>query len=174
MFQITSKTLGLSESSRFMIIALFILISIAFLLNFVLFLKFFRLWLQAKLSGADIKFSELMGMWLRTRNVEAIVSSKITAIQGGLDITTKELESHYLAGGRVKKLVEALILAKEAKIDFPKDYAKSVDLAKRDLLDAIEFANKTGNLPKFEDIKENSVRRRKDLIERFKSIAISV
>ena len=154
MFQTTSKTLGLSESSRVMIIALLIIISVTILLNFLLFIKFFRFWLQAKLSGADIKFSELIGMWLRKENVETIVIGKITAIQGGLDITTKELESHYLAGGRIEKLVEALILAKKAKIDFPKDYVKAIDLAKRDLLDAIEFANKTGKLPKFEDIKK--------------------
>ncbi len=71
-----------------------ILLLVAFVL-LMLFLKFFRLWLQAKLSRADVKFSELIGMWLRKVDIKTIVLSKITGIQAGLTLTTRDLESHF-------------------------------------------------------------------------------
>ncbi|MHC4062142.1 MAG: flotillin-like FloA family protein, partial [Planctomycetota bacterium] len=100
---------------------------------FLLFMKFFRLWLQAKLSRADVKFSELIGMWLRRVDTRVIVLSKITAIQAGLSLTTTDLESHYLAGGRVPNVVRALIAANRANIELTLKTATAIDLAGRDI-----------------------------------------
>ena len=104
----------------------------------LIFLNFFWLWLQAYLSGANVKFSELIGMWLRRVDYRAIVLSKITAIQAGLNVTTRDLESHYLAGGRVPNVVRALIAANRANIPLDFKTATAIDLAGRDLLDAVQ------------------------------------
>ena len=74
--------------------------------------KFLRIWLQSKFSGAVVTFAELIGMWLRKVNVRETVLSRIMAVQAGLDVTRIDLESHYLAGGNVAKVAQALILAR--------------------------------------------------------------
>jgi uncharacterized protein YqfA (UPF0365 family) len=101
-------------------------------------LKFARLWLQAYFSRADVRLSDLIGMWLRRVDSRTIVLSKITAVQAGLELTTKDLESHYLAGGRVPNVVRALIAADRANIDLSYKTATAIDLAGRDILDAIQ------------------------------------
>ncbi|MHC4434214.1 MAG: flotillin-like protein FloA [Planctomycetota bacterium] len=116
-------------------LALLVIVMVVF---FLLFLKFFRLWLQARLSRADVKFSELIGMWLRRVDTRAIVLSKITAIQAGLTLTTTDLESHYLAGGRVPNVVRALIAANRANIELSLQTATAIDLAGRDILEAVQ------------------------------------
>ncbi len=67
-----------------------------------------------------------------------IVLSKITAIQAGLKLTTKDLESHYLAGGRVPNVVRALIAANRANIELSFQTATAIDLAGRDILEAVQ------------------------------------
>jgi len=119
-------------------VTLLVILIIAVLVFFLLFLKFFRLWLQAKLSRADVKFSELIGMWLRRVDTRTIVLSKITAIQAGLTLTTRDLESHYLAGGRVPNVVRALVAANRANIDLSLKTATAIDLAGRDILEAVQ------------------------------------
>jgi len=118
--------------------AMMVILVLAVVVFFLLFLKFFRLWLQAKLSRADVKFSELIGMWLRKVNSRTIVLSKITAIQAGLQLTTRDLESHYLAGGDVPRVVRALIAANRANIDLSLQTATAIDLAGRDILEAVQ------------------------------------
>jgi len=66
------------------------------------------------------------------------VLSKITAVQAGLTLTTRDLESHYLAGGRVPNVVRALIAANRANIDLTLETATAIDLAGRDILDAVQ------------------------------------
>jgi len=108
-------------------------------LLFVFFaLKFARLWLQAFFSRANIKLSELVGMWLRKVDARTIVFSKITAIQAGITLTTQDLESHYLAGGRVANVVRALIAADRANIELSWKTGTAIDLAGRDILDAVQ------------------------------------
>ena len=118
--------------------AVMVILILAVFVFFMLFLKFFRLWLQAKLSRADVKFSELIGMWLRKVDIRTIVLSKITAIQAGLTLTTRDLESHYLARGDVWKVVRALIAANRANIDLTLKTATAIDLAGRDILEAVQ------------------------------------
>jgi len=119
-------------------VTLLVILIIAALVFLLLVLKFFRLWLQAKLSRADVKFSELIGMWLRKVDIRTIVISKITAVQAGLSLTTQDLESHFLAGGRVPNVVRALIAANRANIDLTLKTATAIDLAGRDILDAVQ------------------------------------
>jgi len=126
------------DSLKVIGVALLVIVILVALVFFLLFLKFFRLWLQAKLSRADVKFSELIGMWLRKVDIRTIVLSKITAIQAGLTLTTQDLESHYLAGGRVPNVVRALVAANRANIDLSLKTATAIDLAGRDILEAVQ------------------------------------
>ncbi|KPK44808.1 MAG: hypothetical protein AMJ65_01995 [Phycisphaerae bacterium SG8_4] len=119
-------------------LALLVIVILVAVVFFLLFLKFFRLWLQARLSRADVKFSELIGMWLRRVDTRTIVLSKITAIQAGLTLSTRDLESHFLAGGRVPNVVRALIAANRANIELSLQTATAIDLAGRDILEAVQ------------------------------------
>jgi uncharacterized protein YqfA (UPF0365 family) len=100
--------------------------------------QFFTLWLQAFMAGSNVTMWSLIGMRLRKVDSRQIVLSKISAIQAGLNLTTEQLESHYLSGGRVPNVVRAMIAAHRAKIDLPWDQAAAIDLAGRDVLDAVQ------------------------------------
>ncbi|UCD00303.1 MAG: flotillin-like protein FloA [Phycisphaerales bacterium] len=115
-----------------------VVVGIIGLVGLLLIVKFARLWLQAYFSRADVRLSELIGMWLRKVDARTIVISKITAIQAGLTLTTKDLESHYLAGGRVPNVVRALVAANRANIDLSLKTATAIDLAGRDILEAVQ------------------------------------
>jgi len=103
-----------------------------------LLFAFGRLWVQAWLSGARVTIAELIGMSLRKVNARTIVLSRITAVQAGLDISQRDLESHYLAGGRVPNVVRALIAANRANIELSFNVATAIDLAGRDILEAVQ------------------------------------
>jgi len=120
------------------LLGILVILGIAVLVFILIIASFFKLWLQAKLSRADVKFSELIGMWLRKVEPRTIVLSRITAVQAGLDISQRDLESHYLAGGRVRNVVSALIAANRANIDLSWKTATAIDLAGRDILDAVQ------------------------------------
>ncbi len=142
MYNLTNSILaagaGDSNFLQFIGVGLLVLVILVVIVFLLLFLKFFRLWLQAKLSRADVKFSELIGMWLRKVDTMVIVRSKIIGIQAGLTLTTRDLESHYLAGGRVPNVVRALVAANRANIDLSLQTATAIDLAGRDILDAVQ------------------------------------
>ncbi len=138
MYNLINMVLAISDSAKVAFTVLLVIVAIVVLILFLLFLKFFSLWLQAKLSRADVKFSELIGMFLRKVDYRTIVRSKITAIQAGLTVTTRDLESHFLAGGRVPNVVRALIAANRANIDLPLRTATAIDLAGRDILEAVQ------------------------------------
>jgi uncharacterized protein YqfA (UPF0365 family) len=138
MYNLINTTLAQSDPTKVVMVAILVVVVLAAIVFFMLFLKFFRLWLQARLSRADVKFSELIGMWLRRVDTRTIVLSKITAIQAGLTLTTTDLESHYLAGGRVPNVVRALVAANRANIDLSLKTATAIDLAGRDILEAVQ------------------------------------
>jgi len=138
MYNLTNTTLAQADPVKMVGIALLVIVILVAFVFLLLFLKFFRLWLQAKLSRADVKFSELIGMWLRKVDIRTIVLSKITGIQAGLKLTTRDLESHFLAGGRVPNVVRALVAANRANIDLSLQTATAIDLAGRDILDAVQ------------------------------------
>ncbi|MFG0241014.1 MAG: flotillin-like protein FloA [Gimesia chilikensis] len=108
---------------------------------FALFARFAGLWIQCKLTNAKIGFFNLVMMTIRKVNPTIIVRSKIMAIQAGVtksyDISTRDLEAHYLAGGNVPNVIRALIAAQRAKIDLDWQSAQAIDLAGRDFLDAV-------------------------------------
>jgi uncharacterized protein YqfA (UPF0365 family) len=112
------------------------------LIGAIVFFKFFNLWFQAVATGANISMWSLVFMSFRKVNARAIVEAKIMAKQAGLDtindMTTRALESHYLAGGNVKRVVQALIVAHRAKIDLNWDTAAAIDLAGRNVLEAVQ------------------------------------
>jgi len=138
MYNLINTALAQTDPAKVVLVALLVIVILVVIVAFLLFLKFFRLWLQARLSRADVKFSELIGMWLRRVDTRTIVLSKITAIQAGLALTTQDLESHFLAGGRVPNVVRALVAANRANIDLSLKTATAIDLAGRDILEAVQ------------------------------------
>ncbi|MCX7804330.1 MAG: flotillin-like protein FloA [Planctomycetota bacterium] len=111
---------------------------ILFCLFFIfLIFKFGRLYLQALLSGAPVSFMSLIGMSLRGVSASVIVQCRIMAQKAGLSVETDKLEAHYLARGNVPRVIQALIAASKANIDLNFDRACAIDLAGRDILDAV-------------------------------------
>ncbi|HVJ69542.1 MAG TPA: flotillin-like protein FloA [Caulifigura sp.] len=108
----------------------------------MIFAKYFGLWVQSKFTGAGISLANLVMMSFRKVNPSVIVRSKIMAVQSGLTdanqgLTTRALEAHYLAGGNVPNVVRALIAAHRAGIDMDWQVAQAIDLAGRDVLEAV-------------------------------------
>ncbi len=119
-------------------------IAIAVLFMFVItILAYGRLWFQAYMSNARVGFLSLVGMSLRQVNSRVILQAKIMALQAGVGsdpqtgITTRRLEAHYLAGGNVPNVINAIIAAHRADIDLDFDRAAAIDLAGRDVLEAV-------------------------------------
>lgn len=112
------------------------------LIFFGIFMYFFRWWIQAKLTRASIGLGDLIGMFFRKVKPSVIVPSKIMAVQAGLedpDLTSRNLEAHYLAGGNVPQVVRALVAANKAKtIHLNFREAAAIDLAGRDVLQAVQ------------------------------------
>ena len=116
-----------------------IIVAIFAILIFILLIfAYGSLWLQARLSGASVTFAELIGMTLRKVNARTITVSRITAAKAGIELSTAQLESHFLAGGRVPNVVRALIAATRASIELSWETATAIDLAGRDILDAVQ------------------------------------
>ena len=138
MYSLIKVISAVGSATRSLAVVLLLIVILFVMVAFLLFLKFFRLWLQAKLSRANVNFFELMGMWLRKVDARTIVMSRITAVQAGLTLTTQDLESHFLAGGNVAKVVRVMILAKRKKIDLSWKDATTIDLEGRDVLREIQ------------------------------------
>ncbi len=115
------------------------LLAILALVFVFLFAKYFKLWLRAFVTRAKIGPFALVFMSLRKVNPNVIVDSKIMAVQAGLtSITTESMEAHYLAGGNIRRVVQALIAAHRAKIDLDWETAAAIDLAGRNVLEAVQ------------------------------------
>lgn len=96
------------------------------------------IWIKAMVSGAHIPAKKLVGMKLRNVDVALIVNNYINAIKAGVKITVDDLETHYMAGGNIERVVDALIMAHGAKINLTVANAKAIDLANRDILQAVQ------------------------------------
>lgn len=114
------------------VVGLFVLLLITLVINYA------ALWFQALLSRAPVSFWDLVGMRFRKVDPRTIVLSRIRAVKAGLNISSNQLETHYLSGGRVPTVVTALIAADRARIALPWDTACAIDLAGRDILDAVQ------------------------------------
>ena len=103
-----------------------------------------KLWFQAYMSKADVKLLSLVAMGFRQVSPKIIVAAKIRARQAGLDInrkdgiSTERLEAHYLAGGNVLNVIPCHYCCHRAGIDLDYDRAVAIDLAGRDVLDAVQ------------------------------------
>lgn len=103
----------------------------------------FGLWISALASGVSVSPIDLIAMRLRNVVPHAIINPAIMAIKGGLDnIQLQSLESHYLAGGNVGRVVSALITAQRAGIPLSFKQATAIDLAGRDVLEAVRLCVK--------------------------------
>lgn len=98
------------------------------------------LWIAAWASGAYVGLSTLVGMRFRRVPPTVVVNARISAVKAGLDISTNDLEAHYLAGGDVTRVVNALISADKANIEMPFKRAAAIDLAGRDVLEAVKMS----------------------------------
>jgi uncharacterized protein YqfA (UPF0365 family) len=113
------------------------------LVVFALLARYLRLWVQSYASSAGIGLFDLVAMSFKKVNPAVIVRSKIMAVQAGLGdssgITRQALEGHYMAGGRVPLVVQALIAANRAKMrDLDWKLATAIDLAGRNVREAVQ------------------------------------
>ena len=120
--------------------ALTLLILVVAVLVIVLYLIPVRLWVAAFASGAYVGLFTLVGMRLRRVPPSTIVTARISAVKAGLDISVNDLEAHFLAGGNVVNVVNALISADKANIAMPFKRAAAIDLAGRDVLAAVKMS----------------------------------
>ena len=129
-----------ATSTNFNII-FWVVLAIVGLIGFVMLIvisQYIQLAVQAWLSGAPVSLLKLVMMRLRKVSPTEIVFNRISAKKAGLDIDSDQLESHFLAGGNIERVVRAMIAADKAKIDLPWDRATAIDLAGRDILDAVK------------------------------------
>ena len=114
------------------------IVAIVILAIFFHFVPFF-LWLSAKVSGVHISLIQLFLMRIRNVPPGVIVPSLIEAHKAGLkNITRDNLEAHYMTGGHVQRVVHALVSASKANIDLPFEKATAIDLAGRDVFEAVQ------------------------------------
>ena len=122
------------------LIAFIVVGGLIFLALFFHYVPFF-LWLSAKVSGVNISLMQLFLMRIRKVPPYVIVPGLIEAHKAGLsNITRDELEAHYLAGGHVEKVVHALVSASKARIELPFQMATAIDLAGRDVFEAVQMS----------------------------------
>lgn len=127
----------LTSGSLFMIgIIVVALIFLGILLSFVPVM----LWISALAAGVRISIFTLVGMRLRRVTPSRVVNPLIKAHKAGLNVTTNQLESHYLAGGNVDRVVNALIAAHRANIELSFERCAAIDLAGRDVLEAVQMS----------------------------------
>ncbi|MGI8383301.1 MULTISPECIES: flotillin-like protein FloA [unclassified Robertmurraya] len=98
------------------------------------------LWISALAAGVKVSIFTLIGMRLRRVIPSRVINPLIKAHKAGLDVTTNQLESHYLAGGNVDRVVNALIAAHRANIELSFERAAAIDLAGRDVLEAVQMS----------------------------------
>ena len=115
--------------------------AVAFGLFLLVASRYVSLWLQAYVTRTRIGLVSLMVMSLRKVDPRVVVQCQVMAVQAGLDqIPTNAIESQYLAGGDVQRVVLALIAAHRAGIDLDWNTAAAIDLAGRDILEAVQVS----------------------------------
>ncbi|WP_181444469.1 flotillin-like protein FloA [Bacillus sp. 03113] len=98
------------------------------------------LWISALAAGVRVSIFTLIGMRLRRVIPSRVVNPLIKAHKAGLNVTTNQLESHYLAGGNVDRVVNALIAAHRANIELSFERCAAIDLAGRNVLEAVQMS----------------------------------
>jgi uncharacterized protein YqfA (UPF0365 family) len=126
---------------------LVVILAIGALVLLGIFFYFLKVWVRALMSGARVQISALVGMKLRRVPPTLIVDARIRLIKAGLNLSTDIIEAHYLAGGNVINVVQGLIAADKANIDLSFQKAAAIDLAGRDVYEAV----RTSVIPKVID-----------------------
>ena len=122
-------------------LSVFLLIGIIAILAVFFYFVPFLLWISARVSGVRISLIQLFLMRIRKVPPQVIVRAMIEAHKAGLKtITRDELEAHYLAGGHVERVVHALVSASKANIDLGFQMATAIDLAGRDVFEAVQMS----------------------------------
>ncbi len=98
------------------------------------------LWISALASGVHVSWSTLIGMKIRRIQPKRLVYPLIKATKAGLQLTISQLETHFLAGGNIDRVINALIAAQRANIDLPYEKACAIDLAGRDVFEAVQMS----------------------------------
>ena len=118
-------------------VILFAVIGILVIVLVGIFFYFLGVWIRALMSGAKVTIASLVGMKLRRVPPAMIVDARISLIKAGLSLSTDEMEAHYLANGDVINVVKALIAADKANIALTFTQAAAIDLAGRDVEEAV-------------------------------------
>lgn len=127
------------DPSNSMFVLFAALAGIVLLFTFLYFVPV-SLWITAQFSNVKVGLLELVGMRIRKVPPSVIVNSLITATKAGLDLTTNDLETHFLAGGNVQNVIRALISADKANINLTFKQATAIDLAGRDVFEAVQIS----------------------------------
>lgn len=117
-----------------------IIVGVIILLWLLLYLIPIGLWFQALVSGVRISLLQLIFMRWRKVPPSVIVVAMIEGDKAGLKLNRDDLEAHFLAGGRVAQVVHALVSASKANIDLPFNMATAIDLAGRDVFEAVQMS----------------------------------
>ncbi len=117
-----------------------LLIVLVALAAVVLYMIPLRLWISAWASGAYVGLMTLVAMRLRRVPPHVIVTARISGVKAGVDVSLNDLEAHFLAGGNVVRVVNAMISADKASIPLPFKRAAAIDLAGRDVLEAVQMS----------------------------------
>ena len=117
----------------------FLVILIAGVMIFLHFVPL-GLWISALAADVRVSIITLVGMRMRRVPPNKIILPLIKANKAGLDVQVNQLEAHYLAGGNVDKVVDALIAAHRAQIPLPFERSAAIDLAGRDVLEAVQMS----------------------------------
>lgn len=119
-----------------------IVTAVIILIFLSLFLRFVPvgLWITAYFSGVKVGIGTLVGMRLRQVSPHAIIRPLIKATKAGLNLSTNELEAHFLAGGNVNLVIDALIASHRAEIDLEFEKAAAIDLAGRNVFEAVQMS----------------------------------
>ncbi|MBI3882019.1 MAG: flotillin-like protein FloA [Verrucomicrobia bacterium] len=142
--------LGFTINGSASLVGLGVLAVIGFVLVIIV-ANFFSVWIRAMFSGAKVKFTELIALRLRSVPVGLIVDMRITAVKSGIPLTIDDLSTHYLAGGSIEMVVQALIAARKAGIHLEFDRACAIDLATKGTGKTVLEAVKTSVNPKVID-----------------------
>jgi len=134
----TSLPLMADDSGNAMWVVIGVVLGLVGLVLVLIVFKYANLYVRCLTSGAGINLPQLFLMSLRKIRPETIVDSRISAVQANVAAQVEDLQAHYLAGGNVFNVVRAMIAADRAGIDLSFSVAAGIDLAGRNVLDAVQ------------------------------------
>ncbi len=148
---ITLAATKADDATSFITLAIIFAVIIVCIVFIAIVAKFFKTWLRSRLAKAPVAMSNMLGMWLRKVPYPLVVDTRITAAKAGIDISTDQLEAHFLAGGDIVDCVLALIAAEKAGIQLTFDRACAIDLAVKGTSKTVLEAVRTSINPKVID-----------------------